>query len=445
MPRLPRRSFRSVRALSAGVLLRGASLGGRLLLLLAIARYLTLADVGAFGIFSAAVVTAVLVLGLDFHAYSSREIAGADARTRVRLIANQWSFHAVSYCVLLPAAALAAAAGLVPRHLLLWWLGVLVAEHVATELYRLLIVLRHPTAANVALFLRAAAWGIAAAGLFVVAPQSRSLTTVWIAWLLGAGSSVLLAAWTLRYLPWKEARPVTFDTAWLTRGAVVMLPFLVASLSLKVVEYSDRFFLSGFVAPEAVGQFTFLASLANALQALVHSSVVAMYLPRLLRASAAGTPHVYEHDRQQMFVLTVLVSTLCGGGLAVAIGPLATMLHLESVVPGDLRVLWWLLLANVLTVISWVFHYDLYARGRDRHLLLANLAGAACTLALHTLLIPAYGPVGAAVASVSGVGIMLALKFGWSGGAIWLCAPVRTLANEPPSLPAAPIGRASHP
>ena len=69
-----------------------------------------------------------------------------------------------------------------------------------------------------------------------------------------------------------------------------------------------------------------------------------------------------------------------------------------------------LLGASVTANLAVIPHYSLYAMGRDKAILLATASGAGLNVALNALLVPAYGMLGAAIATAASLGVMGLLK-----------------------------------
>ena len=60
--------------------LRVAALGGKFLLMVAIARYLTVKDVGDYGLYVSIIVISLYFVGLDFYVYSTRELLDPEVK-----------------------------------------------------------------------------------------------------------------------------------------------------------------------------------------------------------------------------------------------------------------------------------------------------------------------------------------------------------------------------
>src|ERR1700753_658930 len=94
------------------LLLRGLTLASRFLLSVLLARMLTPDAVGEYGLITATLAFALVVIGLEFYSHTMRELVPAGEVRRVEIIANQLLLAAIIFAVAVLAGALAAFAGL---------------------------------------------------------------------------------------------------------------------------------------------------------------------------------------------------------------------------------------------------------------------------------------------------------------------------------------------
>ncbi len=73
----------------AALILRALTLSSRFLLSLLLARMLSPAEVGEYGLLTAALAFALLAIGLEFYSYTLREMVPATPVQRTRIIADQ--------------------------------------------------------------------------------------------------------------------------------------------------------------------------------------------------------------------------------------------------------------------------------------------------------------------------------------------------------------------
>ncbi|WP_426723819.1 hypothetical protein [Enterobacter cloacae complex sp. 302F9] len=120
--------------------LRIAALGGKFLLMMAIARFLTVKDVGDYGLYVSIIVVSLYFVGLISYIFSTREILDPKVIKNIgEILFNQFIFFAFSYLLLaaiwpglLTLSAITGVGGLL--------FVLTITEHLSQECYRVLII-----------------------------------------------------------------------------------------------------------------------------------------------------------------------------------------------------------------------------------------------------------------------------------------------------------------
>src|SRR5690606_27760460 len=95
--------------------------------------------VGLYGLLAATIAYALYPIGLDFYAYSTREILRVDRGQWGGMLRNHGALALVLYSVVLPLLLLVFAMGFLPWTLAPWFYILLILEHLNQELSRLLV------------------------------------------------------------------------------------------------------------------------------------------------------------------------------------------------------------------------------------------------------------------------------------------------------------------
>ena len=82
--------------------LRGLSMLAKFLLVIYIGKYLSVEELGEYGLFITTITIAIYFLGLDFYTYNTREILAKEKVERLPLIRDQFVFHLIVYTIVLP-------------------------------------------------------------------------------------------------------------------------------------------------------------------------------------------------------------------------------------------------------------------------------------------------------------------------------------------------------
>ena len=397
--------------LSAGALnvaLRGATLASKFVLALLIARYLTPADYGLYGLVNVTVALSLFVLGFDFYVFASRDMLARPEADWPAMIRDQLVFHGLFYLVALPALLGVFALHLLPWAMLGWFYALVVLEHLAQEAYRLLITLSRPVAANAVLFLRSGAWIYAVGAFMWRASTARTLTWVWAGWAVGVAASILLAVWFVRGLRWSTALTQRVDWTWIRAGIGRSGVFLFASFAMRGIEAVDRYFLEAYRGAADVGVYSFYYSFANVVYVFTFAAVVASFHPVLLKSGAL--PALGGHLKR--FALW-LGACVVGVALCVAVGFRFVLLLVgKPAYAGHLLAFYVLLGSACLNTASLIPHYALYARNRDAALVISACLALVCAVGAHVTLVPTWGILGSAVATAVGMGVLLVTKSG---------------------------------
>ena len=375
------RSIATSRVLNVGM--RVATLGSRFLLLFVMAGCLAPASVGEFGIVSVTVSYALYLAGIDFYTYSTRELLGEARDAWPRILRNQAVFQLVCYIVTLPLLAVTLGlSAMLPGRLIAWVLLLLLLEHIAQEMTRLLTVMSHTLRATTLLFVRSGATAIAGGIGLLASPELRTLDWVLGTWACGAACSVLLAVRPLMQLDWRAGKQ-DVDWGWIARGIRVALPLLAATLAMRGLFTVDRYLEQAYAGPALVGVYTFFAGMAGALVALLDAGVIAFLYPRVVAAARTSDAIAFASTYRQMACSTLILTGSFVLAAVLLVWPVLAVVA-KPIYREHVDLFFLLVAASALFSLSLVPHYALYALGRDRDILIINLLAIALFLAIAT-------------------------------------------------------------
>jgi O-antigen/teichoic acid export membrane protein len=382
------------------LLLRGLTLGGKLVFLVVAARNLAVEDMAVYGLMATTVGIAVTLTGLEFYAFSIREILACrepdSAAVRIR---DQLVFHGLAYTLLIPLSLPVFATRILPWSLLGWFVVLAIGEHISQEVTRILNALFRPLLSSFLFFIRSSAWAVVIAAIWFWHPQAVNVTSVFAAWSIGILVSLALAARTFARMDWRLARSRPVDWRWIRRGAVVAAPFLVSAISFRVTELADRYILHFLMDDRAVGIYSFYGTVANAVPALLSATLSVILVPRVVQAWQSGDYRRYRASLRSLVFGTVGLLALAVPLVFIAVVMLQPYLGRHEYSSG-LPTFGVLLLSAAVAAAAQLPGVVLYARHQDLTLLLAVLLAAVTNTALNFLLIPRVGIVGSAWATV---------------------------------------------
>jgi O-antigen/teichoic acid export membrane protein len=394
-----------VRTGGVNLLLRGVTLGGKLLFLLLAARHLVVEDMAVYGLMATTVGIAVTLTGLEFYAFSVRELLAVEGSAQTVCLRDQVVFHGIAYTLLVPLSVPVFAAGILPWSMLGWFVVLAIGEHISQEITRVLNALFRPVLATFLFFIRSSAWALVIAALWLWRPESVGMAGIFAAWTIGILVSLAIAAWVFAQMDWRLAFARPIDWTWIRRGVVVAAPFLVSAISYRITELADRYILHFLMDDRAVGVYSFYGTVANSLPALVSATLAAILVPRVIQAWQSGDYPRYRASLRSLTVGTLGIAVLAVPLVFVALALLQPYLGRPEYASG-LPTFAVLLLSAAVAAAAQLPGVVLYARREDLKLLLAVLLAAVTNTALNFLLIPRVGMVGAAWATTLAYGAM---------------------------------------
>lgn len=361
----------SVRLLN--VLLRGATLLCKFVLIFFLAKFLEPNDVGLYGLLAGTIGYALFAVGFEFYTYSTRELIGSDSRQWLRLIRDQSVFFIFTYLLVLPFSLMAFVEGWLPWAYVSWFFILLILEHVAQELNRLLVVMSEQLLASIVLFLRSGAWCLLLVLLMWWVPQVRKLEWVLVAWALGAGLACLLGGARILSLD-KTALRNKVDWQWIGKGLKLAVPLLIASLAIRGIFTFDRYWVESIAGLGVLGAYVLFIGIATAVVAFLDAGVIVFLYPQIVAAAKSADDKAFR-DGMRKLSWNVLLVTLILVGLALLMSwPILSWVG-KGVYIESFYLLKWLLLAITLYAFSMIPHVGLYAHGQDKVILFSQLCG----------------------------------------------------------------------
>jgi len=369
--------------------LRAATLVSKFALIFVLAKFLEPAEVALYGLLSATVFYVLMALGFDFYTYASREIIVTNRREWAGILRDQGMFYGITYTALLPLCLLLFWLGLLPWSLAVWFFPLLTLEHLAQEFNRLLVAISEPLWASVVMFVRSGAWAIAAALWMWLDTAQRSLEFVLAAWTLGVLAACLLGASRLRNLD-SDSLKRKVNWQWIRQGIRIAFPFVLATLSLRALYTVDRYWLEALGGLEVLAAYVLFIGIANAIMSFLDAAVFSFAYPALIAAAGKGDRADFDRRMGRLARHTLSVTLGLSSAALVCAGPVIGWLDRPSYTE-HFGLLYWTVLAAVLSSVSMIPHYGLYARRKDRPIILSHLASLPLFLVATFAFIPLLG------------------------------------------------------
>lgn len=385
------------------LLIRGATLASRFVLVIFIARFLTVEELGAYSLFAASISYALFFVGMDFYTFSSREILSVDKLKWFGIVKNQFSFYILFYCFSFPLIYCLFYFGFLPEKVVIWFYLILVAEHLSQESMRLLVVLNKAFVANISLFIRSGLWVYVAVTLMFFDVGLREVYVILTLWFVGSSLSVLFVIpEILRLRRSALATPQKIDYGWMWSGVKIAAPLLVGTLALRSLYIIDRYSLNYFSDLAAVGVYSFYSSFASALLAFVDAAVVMQIYPKIVR-SVKDNDFENLREYKKKFIKSVSILSL-GLFCILPVGVYFLLLWMgKTDYIHYFPLIGILMLSSIIYSFALLPHYELYAHNEDKKIISSSILAA--IVGAITMPIGAYycGVYGVAVGQVLAV------------------------------------------
>lgn len=355
----------------ANISLRSLAMGSKFALVVVLARLLDPAAVGLYGLFTATIGFSVLVIGGDYYVYSQRELLSSSKERWSFILQHQALANTLLYLILLPAQALVFWFDVIPSNLAGWFFVLLIIEHIAQEINRLLVAMQRQLLASTVLFIRVGIWVWFLLPFIWFNPVDRTLNTVFFAWMCGCMIAIALGGSII----WYEARPWKLwpiDINWLKNGFLVASMFLGATMCFRALQTIDRYAVEALAGKNFLGVYVLYMGMAMAIMSVLDPAVLSFLYPRLVAAYKQDIVKYRKIMRELAYSVTV-VSLL----LAILIGYLAPLvLHWigKPIYIQYISILWLLLGMTVIYAIGMIPHYGLYAYGADKSIIFAHVS-----------------------------------------------------------------------
>jgi O-antigen/teichoic acid export membrane protein len=353
--------------------LRGATLVSRFMLTFVLARFLTPAELGLYGLFAASVGYALMVVGVDFYTFTTREIIKLDRTQWGRVLKGQAALALAMYGICLPLAMGLFALDALPWSMAGWLVLLLLLEHMAQELNRLLVAVSEQLWASVVLFLRLGAWVWGVVLLVAADPHWRDLDIVLGAWAVSSALSCLLGAARLHCMGvggWRSQ----VDWSWIRGGLKIAVPLLLGTLALRGLFTVDRYAVHFLANPEVLGAYVLFVGIGNALMSFLDAGVFSFAYPGLVAAAQAKNADRFRHGMGRLLMHTLVLSVGFVVTAMLTIGLVLGWLD-RPVYVQQLPMFPWVLLGMALFGLGMVPHYGLYAQGHDKPIVRSHFAG----------------------------------------------------------------------
>ena len=391
------------------LILRGLTLGSKFLLSIYLVKFLSLEANGEYGIFVATVSLLTYILGMDFYSFNNREILQNNIADAGNKIKNQFILFFYIYLIVLPLLYFLGLFNFIGDEYLLLFYVILIFDHISTELYRLLVVFSKPIQANINLFLRTGIWILVLISAWHYNLNDlKNLESVFYFWMIGSIISVIYSIISLSTLkikvPWKEKT----NNKWILKGLKIALPFFIATLSYKVIQFTDRYMVEYFLGTKQTGVYFFFSNISMLIETFVQTTVVMIYSPQLITAfNKDKTSRITVFNKFSKEI--IIYSLVAIAGVCMIIYPLLYIVE-KTDLYHSIGVFFVMISTRLIFNISLIYHFKLYVAKKDKVIMTSTVIALIFNIVLNIILIPSYGLIGGSIATLISIIIMMGMK-----------------------------------
>jgi len=390
---------------AGSLFLRMSAMGSKFLIFTYLSKYFTESVYGVYSLLSTTVTIAIFVLGFDFYNYAIRDIL-LKSNDRASKVATSLVFYLFIYLffILIGHLIFDQVDYLSKYATLIIFISI--SEHLNQEIYRLLLAFKKVLVANWFLFLRVAGWTIWVLFQIIVLKKAISLEYILYTWLFFNLAILFVTALWFSQSIRRHISTIQINKDWLRNGLRVSLIFYMATLALKVIEYSNRYIVEGVLDEASAGIFSFYSNISMVIGIYISTVVVSYELPDLIESSTNDT-----FDAKLLRFKNLLIRHSGFAFLAVIVLIYPILLWQGK---ASFAQFWPLIIllnaATFLMNVSLIYHSYLYIKHQEKKLLQIVLISSVINVVSTFMFSYLFGIIGAGIAFlITGI-IIFALR-----------------------------------
>ncbi|MTE27212.1 lipopolysaccharide biosynthesis protein [Winogradskyella ouciana] len=376
--------------------LRVAPLSVKFLFFAVLSKVLSPEIYGSYTLITTTITISIFVLGLDFYNYSIREIL-MNGQNTVSKVFSTFLLYIVVYIIAMSCVAVyyhfSDGMGMSLK-VTLTILLICITEHFCQEAYRLQIAFKKVLTANLIFFFRVFLWMSYLTIEILFFNKNLVLETILNYWLIFNLVAVGLNVVTAVRPAINNKGSLKLSIAFIKRGIVVCSLFFLGTLSLKSIEYLNRYIVDLFLGKEITGVFSFYSNLALVITVYINAIVISFELPLLIEKGNTSNFSKYFKIFKNSFLKQIVIIIVL---LLIAIAPI---LYWQDIplYKDYLYIFFILLISTAIINYSLVYHFYLYIKKKDRTILWLTIKSGFFNLVTTLILTYYFGVAGTCVA-----------------------------------------------
>lgn len=346
---------------------------------------------------------------MDFYSFNNREILQNDIEDAGSKIKDQFILFFFIYLLVLPSLYFIGLFDFIGHQYLLLFYLILIFDHLSTELYRLLVVFSKPIQANINLFLRTGIWILVLISAWHYDFKDlKNLESVFYFWMVGSIISVIYSIFSLSNLSIKIPWNSKINNKWILKGLKIAMPFFIATLSYKIIQFADRYMVEYYLGTKQTGVYFFFSNISMLIETFVQTTVVMIYSPKLIAS--------FNEDKVKQLTIfkkfskeVIIYSLIAVLGVCLMIYPLLYIVE-KTDLYNSIGVFFVMASTRLIFNISLIYHFKLYVSKKDKVIMTSTVIALFFNIVLNVILIPSYGLIGGSIATLISILIMMGMK-----------------------------------
>ncbi|ARV07280.1 hypothetical protein BTO04_11540 [Polaribacter sp. SA4-10] len=389
------------------VFLRIGGIGSKFLIVTLMSKYFDVDVFGNYGLITSIITILIFVLGLDFYNFSIRDILKtSDKQEIINKVTLTFALYLFVYILFIVVGYFIFSSINYIKPYLFLVLLLVITEHLSQEIYRLLVGFKKVLLANILLFFRTVSWS----SIIIYYYYNNSLITInkiFILWLIANTLTIVYVIILSIIKNYNRIIKISLNSNWVKKGLRISSVFFLATISLKSMEYANRFIVDYFMGEELAGIFLFYSNISILITVYINTIVISFELPELIKS--ANLPDVNKLLKK--FKKSLLIHTLISSLFIFLIIKPLLMWQNKVEFENFLPLIYFLIIGAGLMNYSLFYHFKLYIYHKDKALLKSMVFSAILSLLLTISLTYFYGIYGTATAFVISSIILFYMRY----------------------------------
>tara|TARA_B110000114_G_scaffold185496_1_gene232824 strand:+ start:1534 stop:2763 length:1230 start_codon:yes stop_codon:yes gene_type:complete len=397
------------------IFFRFSGISGKFLVVFLITKKISLEFQGEYTLINTNIALLIIFLGLDFYTYTNRVIV-KQVDKLVFVLKNSLVFYGIMYLFFIPVLMYMTHSGLVPKNLAVLFFFLTITEHLSQELFRIYIAIEKVTLANILFFLRTGTWSWAISIYLIFIENSNvTLFNILMIWLVFSFVSVIIGLFFIPNI--KSFSKEKVDKKIIYEGTKVALLMFVSTIFLKMIEYSDRYFINYFLGKKELGIYAFYYQISNIINVVIFTLYISYAYPKILKIVYKSDLISLKKEKKKLTNNTLII-ILIALFLSFTILPYILDIVGKSELTKNIGIVYILIFASLFFNLSFSSHFILVAEEKEKLILKATIVACFINLLLNLILLPILGVYGSAVALLISSFVLFIIKAGYEKNTI---------------------------